>query len=168
MLTHTRSAALAALLLCLGTARVVLASDAALMERGRYLTSIMDCSGCHTTGALRGQPDAARHLAGSDVGFEIPGLGIFYPPNLTSDPETGLGAWTAAQIITAVRTGERPDGRQLVPVMPWPSYSALNDADAAALAAFIKSLPPVRFQVPDPVGAGQPAPLPYLSVVVPE
>ncbi|MGF1607799.1 MAG: c-type cytochrome [Kiloniellales bacterium] len=170
----TRSAALAAVFLCLGAGSVAwpqaasAASDAALLARGQYLASIMDCTGCHTTGALRGQPDPARYLAGSDVGFEIPDLGIFYPPNLTSDAETGLGDWTAEQIIAAVRSGERPDGRQLVPIMPWPSYGVLTDEDAAALAAFLKSLPALRFQVPEPVGPGQPAPLPYFSVVVPE
>ena len=64
------------------------------IARGEYLVTIMDCAGCHTPGALRGQPDMARQLAGSDVGFQIPGLGIFYPPNLTSDRATGLGTWS--------------------------------------------------------------------------
>jgi hypothetical protein len=62
------------------------------VEHGKYLVGIMDCTGCHTTGALAGQPDPTHFLAGSDIGFEIPGLGIFYPPNLTSDGKTGLGA----------------------------------------------------------------------------
>lgn len=169
MFSFKRSAAQAAVFLCLaGIQAAHAASDTALLERGRYLASIMDCAGCHTTGALRGQPDPARYLGGSDVGLEIPGLGIFYPPNLTGDPETGLGAWTAEEIVAAVRSGVRPDGRELAPVMPWPSYGALTDEDATALAAFIKSLPAVRFKVPDPVGAGQPAPLPYLTVAVPE
>jgi mono/diheme cytochrome c family protein len=60
-------------------------------DRGAYLVRIMDCSGCHTPGALKGQADESRYLGGADAGFEIPGLGIFYPPNLTPDPETGLG-----------------------------------------------------------------------------
>jgi len=81
---------------------VALAADARL-ERGEYLARIMDCGGCHTTGALKGQPDQARYLAGSDVGFELPGLGIFYPPNLTGDVETGLGAWSEEEIVAAVR-----------------------------------------------------------------
>ena len=79
-------------------------------ERGRYLATIMDCGGCHTPGAMTGQPDMAHALGGSDIGFEIPGMGIFYPPNLTSDKETGLGNWSAAEIVAAVRTGVRPDG----------------------------------------------------------
>jgi hypothetical protein len=52
-------------------------------------------------------------LAGSEVGFQIPGLGIFYPSNLTPDRETGIGTWSEADIIKAVRAGVRPDGRQL-------------------------------------------------------
>jgi mono/diheme cytochrome c family protein len=120
-------------------------------SRGEYLARIMDCGGCHTGGALAGQPDAQLHLAGSSIGFAIPGLGYFYPPNLTPDPETGLGAWSEAEIARAVRTGVRPDGRELAPVMPWRSYAALTDEDAQALAAYLNGLAPVRN--PTPSGA---------------
>jgi mono/diheme cytochrome c family protein len=138
------------------------------VARGKYLATIMDCTGCHTNGALIGQPDPKRYLAGSEFGFGIPGLGVFYPPNLTSDRETGLGAWSADQIVTAIRTGERPDGRMLAPVMPWRSYGALNDADARDLAAYLKSLPPVRFKAPAPVGPNEKPPSPYLSLMSPK
>lgn len=133
------------------------------LERGQYLAQIMDCGGCHTTGALAGSPDQKMFLAGSTIGFQIP-PGVFYPPNLTSDPETGLGTWSQEDIVTAVRTGMRPDGRALVPVMPWPSYAALTDADAQALAAYIKSLPPIRHKVPPPARPGEKPGGPYLSV----
>jgi mono/diheme cytochrome c family protein len=106
-------------------------SGASAVERGHYLARIMDCTGCHTPGALVGRPDTDRYLAGADVGFGTP-LGIVYPPNLTPDPVTGLGRWTDAEIARAIRQGVRPDGRALVPVMPWPSYSALTEADVAA------------------------------------
>lgn len=138
------------------------------IKRGAYLAAIMDCTGCHTPGALIGQPDMQRFLAGSNVGFEIPGLGIFYPPNLTSDAETGLGRWSEADIVKAVRTGERPDGRVLVPIMPYHSYGKLTDADARALAAYLKSLPPLRHQAPAMVGASETATAPYLTLVVPK
>lgn len=138
------------------------------VKRGEYLARIMDCGGCHTGGALTGQPDPSLHLAGSEIGFGVPGLGIFYPPNLTPDRETGLGAWTEADIIQAVRTGVRPDGRVLAPVMPWPSYAALTEADAQALAAYLKSLKPVRRTVPPLTGPGQPPPAPYLAVAMPK
>jgi len=156
----------------LAAGSVLLLSAAALaadpeLERGEYLARIMDCGGCHTPGALKGQPDQARYLAGADVGFELPGLGIFYPPNLTGDVETGLGAWTEDEVVAAVRTGVRPDGRMLVPVMPYHSYGALTDDDARALAAFLKSLAPVAHKAPDPAGPGEPAPAPYLSLKMP-
>lgn len=138
------------------------------VERGRYLAAIMACGGCHTGGNLMGKPDPARYLAGSEVGFELPGLGIFYPPNLTSDPETGLGQWSKDEIVSAVRTGVRPDGRELAPIMPWRMYRNLTDEDAWALAAYIKSLPPVRFQASGPFGPDEPANAPYFTIRFPE
>jgi mono/diheme cytochrome c family protein len=136
------------------------------VQRGYYLVRIMDCTGCHTPGALTGRPDTDRFLAGADVGFGTP-AGILYPPNLTPDPETGLGRWTDAQIARAIRQGVRPDGRALVPVMPWPSYSALTEADVAAVIAYLRTLRPVRNQAPPNTPPGQPAPAPYLSVTQP-
>jgi mono/diheme cytochrome c family protein len=141
-------------------------SGASAVERGHYLARIMDCTGCHTPGALVGRPDTDRYLAGADVGFGTP-LGIVYPPNLTPDPVTGLGRWTDAEIARAIRQGVRPDGRALVPVMPWPSYSALTEADVAALVAYLRTLPPTRNQTPRNTPPGQPAPAPYLSVTTP-
>ena len=138
-----------------------------LVKRGEYLATIMDCGGCHTPGVFLGKPDGQRALAGSEVGFQLPGLGIFYPPNLTPDPETGLGKWSAADIIKAVRTGVRPDGRQLAPIMPSHSYARLSDADAQALVGYLKSLKPVRNQVPTVRGPSEKASAPYLTVVMP-
>jgi mono/diheme cytochrome c family protein len=162
--------AIAVILLAIGASAVVPArgtSPAQEVERGRYLTSIMDCTGCHTPGALGGKPDIDRLLGGSDIGFKIPSLGIFYPPNLTPDRESGLGTWTAEQIIRAVRTGVRPDGRMLAPVMPYHNYAILTDEDARALATYLRTLKPVRNKVPGPVGDGEAAPAPYLAVVGP-
>jgi mono/diheme cytochrome c family protein len=127
----------------------------------------MDCTGCHTPGSLVGKPDGTRFLGGSDVGFGLPGLGVVYPPNLTPDPETGLGRWSAEEIVRAVRQGKGRDGRDLVPVMPWTSYAALTDADAQALAAYLRSVPAVRHQVPARVKEGEKPATPYLTVVVP-
>lgn len=138
------------------------------LARGEYLSRIMDCAGCHVPGALIGQPDMAKGLSGSDVGFFLPDLGYFYPPNLTSDEETGLGTWTEDDIIRAVRTGVRPDGRELAPIMPWHAYSALTDEDARALARYLKSLPPVRHRAPGPFGPTETPTAPYLTVVVPQ
>lgn len=138
-------------ILGLGLALLALTAPATANEaqiaRGKYLVRIAGCSDCHTPGALLGAPDMKRYLAGSDVGFSIPGQGVFVGYNLTPDPDTGLGKWTAEQIITAVRKGKRPDGGELAGVMPWASYAALTDADAQAIAAFLKSLPPVKNKV---------------------
>lgn len=143
------------------------APPAGLAERGRYLATIMLCADCHTTGALAGKPDPNGHLAGSTVGFQIPELGTFYPPNLTPDRETGLGTWSAAEIIRAVREGVRPDGRILAPMMPTRYYASLTDADARALVAYLKSVRPVRHKVPAMVGASDTPSAPYLAIVAP-
>lgn len=137
------------------------------LERGAYLASIMDCTGCHTPGALAGTPNMSRALAGSDIGFKIPGVGVFYPPNLTPDVETGLGSWSEEDIVSAVRTGIRPDGRALMPVMPFPSYAALTDEDAYALAAFLRSLAPIRHKSPGPFADGETPTGAYLQPVMP-
>jgi len=76
-------------------------ADAAL-DRGAYLARIMDCGGCHTPTGPDMAPDETRFLAGGAFGFGLPGLGVFYPPNLTPDMETGLGAWSAAEIVAAL------------------------------------------------------------------
>jgi mono/diheme cytochrome c family protein len=168
MQKHLATAALGVSLLALALSAATPARADDRIKRGEYLATIMDCGGCHTPGALTGKPDPARDLAGSDVGFQIPGLGIFYPPNLTSDRDTGLGAWSEADIGKAVRTGVRPDGRQLVPVMPYHHYARLTDADASALAAYLKSLKPVPHKVPAITGASEKPKAAYLTVVVPQ
>jgi mono/diheme cytochrome c family protein len=138
------------------------------VERGKYLATIGDCIDCHTPGYFFGKPDMTRYLAGSDVGFGIPELGVFVGPNLTSDKETGLGAWTDQQIAAALTTGERPDGRILVPIMPWHALAQLTKPDLAALVAFLRSLPPVSNKVPGPFGPAENVTIPVMKVVMPE
>lgn len=122
------------------------------VARGAYLTTISGCGDCHTPGYFFGKPDETKPLSGSEVGFEIPGLGVFHGPNLTPDRETGLGRWSEAEIVTAIRTGIRPDGRELAPIMPWRNFARLSDEDARAVAAYLKSLPPIGHRVPGPFG----------------
>jgi mono/diheme cytochrome c family protein len=148
----------------LAAASPAVAADAQV-ERGKYLVQISGCSDCHTPGGMLGQPDMARYLGGSDVGFAIPGVGIFLGPNLTPDQETGLGGWTNDQIIAAFRTGKRPDGRMLSEVMPYPSFAHLTDQDAQAIAAFLKSLPPIKNKTPGPFGPNDKATT-FVSVVI--
>jgi mono/diheme cytochrome c family protein len=127
-------------------------AEDAQIARGDYLVQLGGCTDCHTPGHLCGKPDMSRYLAGSDVGFEVPGLGIFVPRNLTPDKDTGLGNWTKEQIISAIQTGVRPDGRILAPIMPWRAYAALTKSDVGAIADFLRSLPPVSHKVPGPFG----------------
>ena len=125
------------------------------VQRGKYLVSIIPCTDCHTPGTFLGKPDFKRYLGGSDVGFEVPGLGVFYGPNLTPDDQTGLGKWTKEQIATAITTGKRPDGRILAPPMPVESFKHLTHADALAIAAYLKSLPAIKNKVPGPFGTSE-------------
>jgi mono/diheme cytochrome c family protein len=128
------------------------AADAAQIARGKYLVTFGGCNDCHTPGGLTGRPDMARTLGGSDVGFALPGLGVFVPRNLTPDKDTGLGAWSTSQIVRALTAGVRPDGRQLAPIMPWRAYAQLTAPDALAIAAYLQSLPPASHAVSGPFG----------------
>ena len=144
------------------------AADKKAIERGKYLVSVGGCFDCHTPGYFFGKPDMARYLGGSDVGFEMPGLGVFVGPNLTPDPDTGLGKWTEVQIVTALQAGKRPDGRELAPIMPWRAFANLTKSDAHAIAAYLKSLPRVSHQVPGPFGPDEKASVFRMKVVPPE
>jgi len=137
-------------------------------ERGAYFAAISDCGGCHTPGAMTPEPDFSRMLGGNDIGFALPGMGIFYPPNLTSDIGTGIGGWTDDEIARAIRTGERPDGRILSPAMPWRAYASYSDGDIADLVAFLRTLPTVDHEVPGPFGPDETPPAPYLDFVMPQ
>lgn len=122
------------------------------VQRGEYLAEIIGCGDCHTAGTFLGHPDLAHYLGGSNVGFSIPNMGVFVGPNLTPDDATGLGKWSLAQIVTAITTGVRPDGRVLAPIMPWRDFSHLTPDDAQAIALFLKSLKPISNAVPGPFG----------------
>jgi mono/diheme cytochrome c family protein len=124
-------------------------SHAETLARGKQISYSSGCIDCHT-------PDTTRMLSGSELGWEGP-WGVSYPRNLTPDMETGIGSWTEQDIVDAVRLGHRPDQTMLLPPMPWPAYSQMSDDDVWALAAYIKSLPPVKHKVPDVIPPDQPA-----------
>ena len=160
-------AALAACAGVLGMAFIDAAvAQQAQAERGKYLVAIAGCNDCHTPGYFFGKPEMDRYLGGSEVGFEIPGLGVFHGPNLTPDPETGIGNWSIGQIVTALQTGKRPDGRELAPIMPWRAFANLTKDDATAIAVFLKSLPPVKNKVPGPFGPNE-KPTEFVMKIVP-
>lgn len=138
------------------------------VQRGRYLVGLLGCGSCHTNGALVGEPVAGQLLAGSDVGIAysnplaVANPGVVYPANITPDMETGIGAWSTAQIVAMLRTGMNDHSSQTLPVMPWPAYANILDEDAFAIAAYLKSLAPVRHRVPLNVRPGTPAPAPFV------
>jgi mono/diheme cytochrome c family protein len=142
-------------------------ADDAEIARGRYLVTIAGCSDCHTPGALIGAPDMKRYLGGSDVGFSIPGQGVFIGENLTPDKETGIGSWTSDEIVTAIRMGKRPDGGDLSPVMPYAAFSHLTDEDSQAIAAFLKSLPAVMNKNVGPFKSSEPVTITVSAVLPP-
>jgi mono/diheme cytochrome c family protein len=123
------------------------------LERGRYIVTIAGCVDCHTPGTFYGLPDTTRMMSGSELGWEGP-WGVTYPRNLTPDRETGIGSWTEEQIVAAFRTGIRPDKSPILPPMPWPAYAHMSDQDAYALAAYLKSLPPIQHQAPERIPPG--------------
>src|SRR4051794_18191612 len=151
---RTHCALLAASMLMLAPAM----ADDAQVKRGEYLVTLGGCNDCHTPGYFLGKPDMSRYLGGSDVGFEIPGLGVFVGRNITPDKETGIGGWTPEQIQAALQTGVRPDGRTLAPIMPWHALAQLTDDDAKAMVAFLQSVKPVSNAVPGPFKPGEKVP----------
>jgi mono/diheme cytochrome c family protein len=137
--------------------------DPDTVSRGKYLVELLSCGSCHTDGALIGTPDHEKRLAGSQVGIawsnpmknKLPG--VVYPANLTPDPETGIGSWTDFQIKQVIRTGIDKFGRRHLSVMPFPAYARINEADADAMVAYLRSLAPVQHKVPENVNPGQKA-----------
>jgi mono/diheme cytochrome c family protein len=115
--------------------RSAAAVDADAMVRGAYLARAGNCLGCHTA---RG---GAEYAGGRGIATPF---GTVYAPNLTPDPETGLGAWSASEFRRALRHGRSRDGRLLYPAFPYPNYTLVTAEDADALYAFLQSLPPVR------------------------
>lgn len=143
------------------------------VAHGEYLVSLLACGRCHTQGYLTGDVATGPELAGSRVGIawtrtsdgETPGLA--FPPNLTPDPETGLGRWSEQQIVDALRAGVGPDGHRRLELMPWAAYGAnLYDEDLRAIAAYLKSLAPIRREIPERTQRGEPTEYPYVRIGV--
>ncbi len=156
-------------------------SSAELVKRGEYLVNAVGCDDCHTPKTMTAEgpvPDASRRFMGhpaeepfesSDAMTKLIGdthVGIFsagftasagdwgvsYAANLTPD-DTGIGTWTEAQFIKAIREGKSKgmDGtRPLLPPMPWPVYRNFNDDDLKAIFAYLQSVPPIKNVVPNP------------------
>ncbi len=124
-------------------------------ERGKYLVTIAGCIDCHTVSksdvtGIPTDPGVATELflAGGRE-FEIGPLGTVHSKNLTPDPTTGIGTWTAAQIDSAIAYGIDDEGRLLCPPMPWPVYQAMTASDRSDIVAYLKGIPPIVNAVPE-------------------
>ena len=113
--------------------------SADLITRGRYLTQAADCEVCHTR-------EGGERFAGGRA-FKTP-FGVLYSPNITADPETGIGAWSDADFLRAVHAGLAKNGERLYPAFPYPSYTLIADDDVRAIKAYLFSLPPVHATAP--------------------
>ena len=109
----------------------------AIVERGEYLLHAAGCTSCHTA-----DEDDAVPLAGGHA-LETP-FGTFYSPNITPDPETGIGSWSDDDFVAALWHGVAPDGSSYFPAFPYTSYTGMTREDALAIKAYLFSLEPVR------------------------
>ncbi len=107
------------------------------IQRGAYLVHAGGCLSCHTA-----ESDAAVPLAGGRA-LESP-FGTFYAPNITPDRETGIGAWSDEEFLTAFWEGVGPGGKYYYPAFPYPAYTGITRADLLAIKAYLFSLEPVR------------------------
>ena len=132
------------------------------VERGRYLVEVVGaCGNCHTPkgpeGDMPGQAPGRAAFSSNDA------FGTWITPNITPDPETGIGRWTDDEVIRAIREGRGRDGKTLGPPMPFDLYRRLADSDVKAMVAYLRTVAPVRnvvarsrYTIPLPPAYGPP------------
>lgn len=116
------------------------ASGAADAERGKYLALAGNCGACHTRAG--GEPYAGG------LAFNTP-FGTIYSSNITPDPKTGIGRWSATDLRRAMHEGIAADGSRLFPAFPYASFTKVTDADVDDIHAWLRTLKPVRYDPPD-------------------
>ena len=119
------------------------------IARGKMIfQNISDCDGCHSQrdfSRVDGPVVESGRGRGSVMSALLNGLpGTVVAPNITPDPETGIGTWTDGEKIRAIREGVDRDGRALFPMMPYPEYRNMSDEDVEAVVAYLNSLAPVE------------------------
>jgi mono/diheme cytochrome c family protein len=120
------------------------------VERGSYLVNaVMACDGCHTPRTKAGFDMSRRFSGGSQV-WDTPAYTV-RGTNITPDRETGIGAWTDDEIKRSLVDGVHRLGRPISPQMPFPFYKVLTPGDLEAIVAYLRTVPPVRNDVPSPV-----------------
>jgi len=113
------------------------------LENGRTMFWIGGCASCH---AVPKQEDPTR--LGGGLALKSP-YGTFYAPNISPDPNDGIGGWNEVQFVTAMAKGTSPRGQHYFPAFPYPSYQRMSLDDLRDLFAFLKTLPPVQGRVRD-------------------
>jgi mono/diheme cytochrome c family protein len=126
------SPAIAGLVLFLAVGSGFAQGDA---KRGEYLSKAGGCLGCHTE-----EKEKATPYAGGRA-LKTP-FGTFYGPNITPHPQAGIGRWSEADFIRALREGRRPDGAHYFPAFPYPSFTFISDADLRDLWAYFRTVAP--------------------------
>jgi len=112
------------------------------LSNGKTLFVIGGCASCHAT------PDQKnRTLLGGGMPLKSP-FGIFYPPNISSDSNDGIGGWTEAQFVSAMHDGTGPGSHHLYPSFPYTSYQRMTFGDLRDMFAYLKTLPAVQGRAP--------------------
>lgn len=112
--------------------------DFARIERGSYLATLGDCSGCHN--------EPGGHPFAGGLALKTP-FGKLLAPNITPDRETGIGAWSDDEFVNALLNGRGHDGERLYPAMPYPYYTKMSRDDALAIRAYLATVPAVNHHV---------------------
>ncbi len=112
---------------------------------GERLYNAGGCHSCHLPAKDNTAIDQALPAGG--MAFVTP-IGTLYPPNLTPDPETGLGTWTDIEFVNAMQKGIGRDGQHLIPAFPYTSYAHMAVGDVLDIKAYLLSLQPVKNQTP--------------------
>jgi mono/diheme cytochrome c family protein len=136
------------------------------LARGKYLVDgVMGCFGCHTDAdwSKPGAPPVAGREGSGHI-WSDQNLPWLIAPNITPDKETGAGNWSDDTLARAIREGIGHDGRALFPIMPYPDYRQMSDEDLAAVIAYVRTVPPVRNQLP---ATKMPFPLNFLMQNMP-
>ena len=108
-----------------------------VVERGAYLVKIADCLACHTNESENGRPFAGG------LAMTTP-FGKIYSPNITPDPDHGIGQWSDADFVRALRDGIRPDGSYYYPVFPYNYFNKMSRDDVLAIKAYLDTVPAVK------------------------
>jgi mono/diheme cytochrome c family protein len=120
------------------------------IERGSYLVNgVLTCGNCHTPRGPGGVFDIAKQFSGGPQTWNEPSFTV-KGANITSDPEFGIGKWSADDIKKALQTGIRPNGTQLAPIMPYGFYKVFTPGDLDAVAAYLRTIAPVSNKVQPP------------------